>query len=298
MSAHATTSVENGKFPATLELGLVELTVLDIDRSVAFYQDVIGLRLNSRDDNRVAMGAGGRDLVVLVEEQAAKRAGRHAGLYHFALLFESREDLANVALRIAHSSSPIDGASDHGTHEAIYLPDPDGNGIELAWDRPRDEWPSGDPAKLFAHGPAPLDTHDLLSLVPDQRPRRFAGDDLKMGHLHLHVGDLDESIAFYVDALGFDLQTTYAGTAAFVSAGGYHHHLAFNLWRGRNADRAPDPATVAGLRHWTIQLQSADELDAVRKRLQDAGYKYEDGGTSLLAADPVGIPVLVELASS
>ena len=295
MSAHATTSPE--KLPATLELGLVELTVLDLDRAVAFYQDVIGLRINDRADKRVAMGASGRDLVVLVEEQTARRAGRHAGLYHFALLYESRQDLAHAALRIAQTRSPIDGASDHGTHEAIYLPDPDGNGIELAWDRPRDQWPGNSPAELFAHGPAPLDLHGLLSLVPSQQPARFAGDGLKMGHIHLHVGDLDDSIAFYVDALGFDLQTSLCGSAAFVSAGGYHHHLAFNLWRGRNADRAPDPTTVAGLRRWTIQLKTAEELAAVRTRLTSAGYDYEELGSSVLLEDPVGIPVLIEVSS-
>jgi catechol 2,3-dioxygenase len=295
MSARATTSSE--KLPGTLELGLVELTVLDLDRAVAFYQDVIGLRLNDRAGNRVALGTGGRDLVVLVEEQTAKRAGRHAGLYHFALLYQSREELAHAALRIARARSPIDGTSDHGTHEAIYLPDPDGNGLELAWDRPRDQWPGTNPAELFAHGPAPLDVDDLLSLVPSQQPARFAGDKLKIGHVHLHVGDLDESVAFYVDALGFDLQTTLGGSAAFVSAGGYHHHLAFNLWRGRNADRGPDSSTIVGLRHWTIQLRAAEDLAAVRDRIRTAGYDYEELDSSLLVADPVGILVLIEVPS-
>jgi len=136
---------------------LVELTVLDIDRAVGFYQDVIGLRLNSRDDSASPWVPAAAIWSCWFEEQAATRAGRHAGLYHFALLYESREDLAHAALRIANARSPIDGASDHGTHEAIYLPDPDGNGIELAWDRPREQWPGERPADLFKHGPAPLD---------------------------------------------------------------------------------------------------------------------------------------------
>jgi catechol 2,3-dioxygenase len=294
MSARATTSAPaQSELPDTLKLGAVELTVLDIDRAVAFYQDVIGLHLNSREDGRVAMGAGGRDLVVLVEEQNARPAGRHAGLYHCALLFESREELANVVLRVAQSRSPIDGASDHGTHEALYLPDPDGNGIELAWDRPRDQRPGNYSADVFSHGPSPLDIQDLLALVPNEQPRRFAGDDLAVGHVHLHVGDLDESIAFYVDALGFDLQMNMDGVAAFASAGGYHHHLAFNLWRGRNTERAPDPATVAGLRHWTIELENAAALDAVRERLDSAGYEYETGANRLLAADPAGIQLVM-----
>src|SRR5829696_1630230 len=136
---HATTGPTacSSKLPATLRLGAVHLTVTDLDRSVALYEKAIGLRLHRREDSLAVMGAGEEDLLVLYEEPGARRAGRHAGLYHFALLFPSREELARAALRLAATKTPIQGASDHGTHEAIYLPDPDGNGIELAADRPR-----------------------------------------------------------------------------------------------------------------------------------------------------------------
>ena len=123
--------------PATLRMGAVELTVTDLDRSVDFYESAIGLRLHNRDGNRAALGAGGEDLLVLVEDPHARRAGRHAGLYHFALLHPSRLELARAAARLAVTRTRISGASDHGISEAIYLPDPDGNGIELAADRPR-----------------------------------------------------------------------------------------------------------------------------------------------------------------
>jgi catechol 2,3-dioxygenase len=279
--------------PATLGLGPVEITVADLDRSLEFYERSLGLHLHSRDDGRAELGDGDQTSVILTLDPQARPAGRHAGLYHYALLFESREELANVALRVAESRSPIDGATDHETHEAIYLPDPDGNGIELAWDRPREQWPAELYGQRFGQGPQPLDIQDLLSLVGDQQPRRSAGEAVKIGHVHLHVGDLDKSIAFYVDTLGFDLRAAFDGVAAFVSAGGYHHHLAFNLWRGRNTERAPDPATVAGLRHWTIELDSSADLDAVRGRLNAGGYRYEDGANSLLAPDPAGIQVLV-----
>src|SRR5215217_1379295 len=122
------------KLPATLRLGTVHLTVTDLDRSVAFYEDAIGLRLHRREDGVAAMGVGEKQLLVLYEEPEA-RAGRHTGLYHYALLYPSRKELARAALRLAARPTPIQGASDHGTHEAIYLPDPDGNGIELAADR-------------------------------------------------------------------------------------------------------------------------------------------------------------------
>jgi catechol 2,3-dioxygenase len=215
--------------PATLRLGAVRLTVSDLDRSVAFYEEAIGLRPHSREEAVASMGAGGEDLVVLHEEAGARRAGRHAGLYHYALLFPSRKELARAALRLAATGTPIQGASDHGTHEAIYLPDPDGNGIELAADRPREAWPQ--PLE-YTGGPYPLDLDGLLSAIAGERPRARAGSGLGIGHVHLHVGDLERGLAFYRDVLGFELVTLMPGAAAFVSAGGYHHHLAFNLWRG------------------------------------------------------------------
>src|SRR5215210_4517436 len=128
--------------PATLRLGAAHLTVSDLDRSVGFYQDALGLRRHRREDGVAALGTGAEDLLVLHEEPGARPAGRHAGLYHFALLFPSREELARAVQRLAATRTPISGASDHGVSEAIYLPDPDGNGIELYGDRPRDEWPA------------------------------------------------------------------------------------------------------------------------------------------------------------
>src|SRR5919199_2613165 len=130
-----------GRLPATARLGGVHLTVTDLDRSVAYYQDPLGLRVLRRGDGVAAMGAGDEELVVLYEQPAARPPGRRAGLYHFALLFPTREELARVTMRVAAARAPVQGASDHGTHEAVYLPDPDGNGIELAADRPRDQWP-------------------------------------------------------------------------------------------------------------------------------------------------------------
>ena len=263
--------------PATLRLGEVELTVADLDRAVGFYQDALGLQVHRREDPVAALGVGGEDLVVLVEEPGARPAGRHAGLYHYAPLFPSREELARAALRLALRRTPIQGASDHGTHEAIYLADPDGNGIELAADRPRAEWPD----LRYLHGPQPLDTDGLLGLVASEEPRRHAGEGLAMGHLHLHVGDVEQGLAFYRDVLGFELMTRLP-SAAFVSAGGYHHHLAFNTWRGEDVPPAP-PGTV-GLRHWTVRLPGAEDVAAVRERAGDA----VDGD---LIRDPWGIAV-------
>jgi catechol 2,3-dioxygenase len=137
-----------------MRLGPTHLTVSDLDRSVAFYQDAIGLRVHRNEDGEAALGAGAEDVLVLHEEPGAQPAGRHAGLYHVALLYPSREELARALHRIVSTQTPVEGMSDHGTHEAIYLPDPDGNGLELAADRPREAWPA---VEAYASGPQPLD---------------------------------------------------------------------------------------------------------------------------------------------
>ena len=260
--------------PPALRLGPVHLTVAGLDRAVAWYQRALGLRVQAHEAASAELGDGAEAVVVLHEDPQARPPGRQAGLYHYALLYPSREELARAALRLAATRTPIQGASDHGTHEAIYLPDADGNGIELAADRPRDRWPAG---LGYNHGPAPLDFDSLLATVAGEEPRPHVGEGLRMGHLHLHVGDIDRGLAFYRDVLGFEEQANL-GTAAFVSAGGYHHHLGFNVWNGRGVGPAP-PHTV-GLRHWTVQLPGAPDVAAVQGRLEAAGIAAEpvDGG--------------------
>jgi catechol 2,3-dioxygenase len=274
MSDTATTPT----LPAALRLGAVHLTVTSLDRSVGFYQEAIGLRMHHREDPVAALGAGGEDLLVLHEEPFARAAGRHAGLYHFALLHPSREELARALVRLAATRTPIEGASDHGISEALYLPDPDGNGIELAADRPREAWPEG-----WDGRPEPLDLDELLGLVAGQEPAHRADPGLVVGHLHLHVGDVRRGLAFYRDVIGFDV-ITLMPSAAFVSAGGYHHHLAFNVWRGQDVPPAP-PGTV-GLREWTVVLPGAADVEAVRRRLEAAQLPVEDGPGGFLARDP------------
>ena len=231
--------------PATLTLGAVHLTVSDLDRSVAWYQRALGLRVHAHDGDHAPRSAMAATVTLeLYEDPAARPAGRHAGLYHYALLYPTREELARAAVRLSVTETPIEGASDHRTHEAIYLPDPDGNGIELAADRAKTAWPadlgySGGPARAGLPRAA---GHDRGR----GRRRRRSVTGLRMGHLHLHVGDIDQGLAFYRDVLGFEVQANL-GTAAFVSAGGYHHHLGFNVWRGpgvgpgAGAHRRPAP---------------------------------------------------------
>jgi catechol 2,3-dioxygenase len=266
--------------PAALRLGAVHLTVADLDRAVAWYQRSLGLRIHRHEPTEAWLGDGSETVVVLHLDPLAGPAGRHTGLYHYALLYPSREELARAALRLIATHTPIQGASDHRTHEAIYLPDADGNGIELAADRPRDQWPSG---LGYDRGPAPLDFDPLLATVVGEQPSDRVREGLRMGHLHLHVGDIDEGLRFYCGVLGFEPQANL-GTAAFVSAGGYHHHLGFNIWNGRGV--GPAPKHTVGLRHWTVELPTAADVAEVKARVQAAGLPVQTDSTSLMVRDP------------
>ena len=266
--------------PATLRLGAVHLTVSDLDRSVAFYQDAIGLRVQRRADAVAGLGAGGEELVVLHEEPGARPAGRHAGLYHYALLYPSREELARAVQRLVVTSTGISGASDHGVSEAIYLPDPDGNGIELYADRPRDAWPPAPPGERIGMFTRALDVHDLLGAVAGEEPVRHAAEGLRMGHMHLHVGDLEAARAFYVDVIGLEAMASMP-SALFLAAGGYHHHLGANTWRGEGV--GPAPAGTVGLLEWTLVLEP-EALTGVRARIAAAGL-----GDGEVVSDPWGI---------
>lgn len=272
-----------GILPDGLRLGTVHLKVADIGRAVDFYERVVGMQARELGGGATGLSAGAEDLLVLHELPGARRFSRRSGLYHVALLFPTREELARVAQRISLANSPIDGASDHGTHEAIYLPDPDGNGLELAWDRSRELWP--DLTEMTTIAPQPLDTAGLFNIISGREPLGQAETGLAVGHVHLHVGAIEDSLAFYRDALGFDLVARMP-SAAFVSAGGYHHHLAFNVWQGLGAPPAPEDA--AGLDHWTIEMPTAEEVAAARERLIRAGAQAQEVEAGFASVDPWG----------
>jgi catechol 2,3-dioxygenase len=273
--------------PNTLRLGPVHLTVADLARAVAWYQRSLGLRVHGQGRAHASLGDGRETLVVVHEDPRARPAGLHAGLYHYALLYPTRAELARAAVRLAVTGTPIQGASDHRTHEAIYLADADGNGIELAWDRHRDDWPAG---LGYDRGPAALDFDSLLSTVAGEPPSDVVGEGVRIGHLHLHVGDVERALAFYRDVIGFEVQADL-GSAAFVSAGGYHHHLGVNVWNGRGVD-GPPPHT-AGLRRWTVQLAADADVAAVRRRAEAAGHAVEPVEGGFEVRDPWGTAMAV-----
>ncbi len=283
--------------PLATRLGAVHLTVTDLAVSVPFYEDVVGLTeqwrgLTAAEEPAVALGsAGSEPVVVLVESPSANAPGRTSGLYHVALRYP-RLELAHLVRRISETQTPIQGASDHGTHEAIYLPDPDGNGLELEADRPRAEWPTSMIEEFARGGPAPLDVQALVGISASQATReRSAGVD--MGHLHLHVGSVGEAEAFYRDVVGFSLVAAMP-TAIFMSAGGYHHHLGANTWNGVGA--RPAPLGTVGLRRWSIVVPEADDLAALSERIKRAegvaSLVDEDG--AVVIRDTSGNAVSVE----
>jgi catechol 2,3-dioxygenase len=267
----------------------VHLTVRNLEREVAFYRDVLGLQVHDRTDGEAALGAG-QVLLRLTERPDAPRPAGVAGLYHFCILVPERVDLAQLLRRIVETRTPVQGLVDHRFSEAIYLPDPEGNGIELNWDRPREQWP--DPQALLRLGNAPLDVPGLERLVenaPYPWPGLPAGS--KIGHIHLHVGDLAAAERFYVGVLGFEKRMEIPGQAVFVSAGGYHHHVAFNLWAGRRL--APPPPDAAGLRYFAIRLADGSELRRVVDRVRAAGIATQETAAGVLVRDPAGIGVVL-----
>jgi catechol 2,3-dioxygenase len=269
---------------ADTRLGPVHYTVTNLDRQAAFYQDILGFRLHWREDNSAGLGAGGEDLLRLTEVEGAKPARGTTGLYHTAFLVPTRLDQAYLLRSIAVTRTPIQGMTNHGTHLAIYLPDAEGNGIELAWDFPKDQWPTTFEEMMSRHrGLQPEEVFSVLEGQPEEWTALSSGT--KVGHVHLHVAYLEPTEAFYKDMLGMDVPFDFPdGSAKFFSAGGYHHHVGTNLWQGVGAP--PPPANATGLRYYTIVVPDKAELDAVLERVHAAGVTTEQTAEGYLMRDP------------
>ncbi|MGN6586649.1 MAG: VOC family protein [Solirubrobacterales bacterium] len=275
----------SAEISAQTTLGAVHLTVADLDRSVSFYEDAVGLGLLERTEDRAALGVGARVLIVLVEEPGALPALGYTGLYHVALLLPRRVDLARWLLHAAEDRVPLVGMSDHFVSEAIYLADPDEHGLEIYWDRPREHW-EGQVAERMTT--VALDLDGLLGELPSSPPAKFDGlsEGAIVGHVHLRVAAIDETVAFYRDVLGFGLMAALGSQAAFLSAGGYHHHIGANIWESAGA--SPPPAGSASLRHVTVELPGSAERDSVLARVAEAGQKQQDLDGNPSVRDPSG----------
>ncbi len=285
MTAHSDPAQRTSIDPAT-SIGAVRLTVADLTRSRAFYEQVLGLAPIDQDNGTLAFGSDREHpLVELHGDSNAPALDRHAtGLFHLAVLLPTRRDLALALGRLAQSRWPLDGASDHLVSEALYLSDPDGNGIEIYRDRPRDQWPRTDGRIQMAT--LPLDLRNLMGELESEERRSSVPPETTIGHVHLQVADLGEAEAFYSGILGFDVIVRGYPGALFVSAGGYHHHLGLNTWNSAGAS-PPRPGSV-GLRSFDVVLPNADALDHALKAVQAAGLEPvpDDGG--VVVRDPSG----------
>ena len=278
---------------AGTSVGAVHLTVADRARSVAYYREAVGLELLGEADGRASLGAGGRELLVLVEEAGARPADGYTGLYHFALLLPRRDDLARWLAHAARDRVALTGLSDHFVSEALYARDPDGHGIEIYWDRPREVWEGQVAARMTT---LPLDVDALLSELEDPSSEPFDGlpDGTVMGHVHLKVASVPETVRFYRDVLGFALMAQLGARAAFLAAGGYHPHLGANSWESEGAD--PPPPGTAALRHATLVLAGAAERDEVLRRLEEHGHGWRDGADGPAVDDPSGNTLVLAVA--
>jgi len=291
------------RLPADTTVGPVHLRVADLNRALAFYRDVLGLRPRPQASSAEVVtlhGLDGRALVALSTGPGVRpRPPRSTGLYHFAILMPDRASLGATLRRLLDTRYPLQGASDHGVSEALYLADPDGNGIEIYRDRPRAEWP-------FENGELSMVTESLDAegvLAESRGDWEGLPRGTRMGHIHLQVRDLAEAEDFYTRALGLDLMQRYPpgwqargwASAAFFSAGGYHHHVGANTWSSAGA--APPPPDTVGLHHFTLLLPDADALAAAHARLEAASVPVEPQYDGLLVRDPSGNAIRLEVGS-
>jgi catechol 2,3-dioxygenase len=276
----------NIKLASKTHMGNVTLFVRNLERVVTFYKDLVGLDVLDEADTRCILGHDDEPLITLIENEnlAVAHAGS-AGLYHTAILFSERSALAKSVLNILTKSSQLfEGSGDHLVSQAFYFHDPEGNGVELYFDRPREEW-------IWENGQVQMAT---LYIDPENFVKENingqTGAHLSIGHVHLKVGNILEARKFYVDILGFDI-TAEMPTALFVSAGGYHHHLGMNVWESSGASKRNESL---GLGSFEIILENQDELNNLKHRLQKDDIVF-DGDNALTILDPWANKIIVEI---
>lgn len=285
MNTQSTKKTDAASIHPDTRLGLVALTVSDLAASTKFYQDIIGFELLQAGDGQATLGVAGTPLLALHERAGAPHAPASAtGLYHFAILLPTRQDLARWLLHLAQSGYPLSGASDHLVSEALYLSDPEGNGIEVYRDRPREEWP-----RQNGHIQMSTDPLDLRALIAeaqaDAQPWHGLPAGTRLGHMHLQVADIPLARDFYHGVLGFDVMVDMEPMGAlFLSAGGYHHHLGLNTWQSRRGQPAPEGST--GLHYFTVYLPDAEALEQTLARLDAAGVPHRQEDIGVVVEDP------------
>jgi catechol 2,3-dioxygenase len=272
--------------PGGAHIGHAHLKVGDLDRQIAFYHDILGFDVIQRlGDTAAFLSAGGYHHHLGMNTWESKNGEPAApgttGLYHIAVTYPTRQDLAIAVKRLLEAGWTLDGSSDHLTHEAIYLSDPESNGLELAWDRDPSEWRR--PDGTITMGSRPLNFGSLMAEAEGADwPEGRAPEGTGIGHVHLKVSDIEQAVHFYHDLLGFDLIARYGPSAAFLSAGGYHHHLGLNTWESE--DGSPPAPGTTGLYHLAINYPTRQDLARAVKRLFDNGWTIDglnDHGTHM-----------------
>lgn len=284
------------KLPANLQMGAVTLRSADPDALLRFYRDALGLHLIAEESGRWYLGNRNATLVVIEFARELKHASpNEAGLFHTAILYADRKDLASAVASLARMyPAAFTGSADHLVSQAFYFDDPEGNGLELYWDRDRSDW-------SWKHGCIEMGTfalepNEFLSQHLDESHAVTAANDASVvGHVHLSVGDILRAEDFYAGKLGFDVTLNWGGTALFVSAGGYHHHMAMNIWRSRGAGRRQQ---TLGLGELAIRLPTLDDLGMAMERIVTAGLPSRSDATGFMVEDPWGNNVRLELVQT
>lgn len=266
-------------------IGQVNLKVKDLERSLTFYKEIIGFKLLKQTGKTAELTADGNTVLLTIEQpdHAISKQEGTTGLFHFALLLPNRSDLGNVLKHFIQIKYPIQGASDHLVSEALYLADPDGNGIEIYADRHPSEWEWINNEVVMPSDP--LDHENLLAQATDSSWKELPSSTI-MGHIHLHVSDLQKNRQFYIDGLGFEVVSRYGNHALFISDGKYHHHIAMNVWNGVNAPQAP--SNSAGLESFTVKLSNKKQRDQIIQQLKAIGAPISEENEHLVTSDPSG----------
>ena len=298
-------SQDSFSLPAAARPGRVALQVGSLDRVVPFYREVLGLEAD-REGNQVRLRVSGTPLLELQEApDAPERGPEEAGLFHVAFLYSDQAALGERLEAIRASDYDLTGASDHNVSEALYLRDPESNGVELYRDRPAEQWPSSDDGVDI--DTLPLDLADLARAANDEDEREHdhrpvdvnAGGDLAapagttVGHVHLEVTDLARTEDFYTDGLGLRVRSRYGDSASFLAAGDYHHHLGLNSWNDRSERAA---GNGRGLAWFELVMPEAETLDRVAERLAERGYAVDQRDDRAIAIDPDGTELRLKAA--
>ncbi|MFC4559564.1 VOC family protein [Virgibacillus kekensis] len=268
--------------PPTVYVGEVNINVTDLETSLEFYKRIIGFQVLEQTNNKAVLTADGKTPLLTLEQPdgVLPKEDRKTGLYHFAILLPDRSQLSSFLNHIARTGIRL-GASDHYVSEALYLSDPDGNGIEVYRDRPAEEW-------NWANGQVAMATEPLEGqslLAESNEPWNGLPEATVMGHIHLHVADLTKTKEFYIDGLGFNVVTTYPG-ALFISTGDYHHHMGLNIWNGEGAQKPSSKS--AGLNWYTLIFPDENARSEAIAGLKKVGAEVTEEADYYRTEDPAG----------